>query len=183
MIDQIEQHDTKNLLPPGAVIILPIGVPIPSEMEGADLATGTLYQRLAPLCQPVDLDAALRVSPIAGQEMVALTPVWEQLVTAPHVFTMTGLPGTRPDVTFEHACRAAGVRTLDWVDLSSEIAEKILAKQRASAEPPVEGSLVAGSSEIRHESDTSAVRKYGDKRPKQSVPAPEFITEDEWADE
>lgn len=133
-----EMFNNRDYLAADAILVIPVGVPLPMELEGVEVATGTLYDRLRPLCTE---HSELMVSPLSGAELVALTASWNLLVLKHRPYTFTGLPGTRQDVTFDHACRVLGIRALDWQELSAEVAERVLERQRASAAPPVEGAV------------------------------------------
>lgn len=117
-----------------AVIVVPLDAPVPADLDGGELAKGSLYERLAPL-NVVDHDEFV-LCPLAGDELLALERAWPSLQRAKHVYVMTGLPAARYDVLFTQAVRQIGLRQLDWTQVSEDLAaHKREAQRRKDAEP------------------------------------------------
>lgn len=125
--------DSIGAVPTDLVLLIPMGAPLPREVEDIPLVTGTLYQRLAPLAVP---GSGWVFLPCDTMEIHDLGASWERLVTAPAVGYLTGLPGTTPDSLMEHVAVLLGIRHYRWDDIAAELSERIKAAQRATALPP-----------------------------------------------
>lgn len=118
----------------GAVFLVPVDAPLPSELTGVTVPSGTLYQRLAALDTP-DGDSFSFV-PLAGAELLSLDRAWRLLQTAKRVFVLTGLPAARYDVLFSQATRQIGLQSVDWPAVSEAIASKLVSDQRTKDATP-----------------------------------------------
>lgn len=120
-------------IPQDLIFIIPKGAPLPRELEDLPLATGSLYQRLAPLAEA---SLGWHLVPMDTMEINDLANSWERLVEARAVGYLTGLPGTVSDPLMEHVSVTLAIKLYRWDDLAVEMAEKIKAEQRSTAKPP-----------------------------------------------
>lgn len=125
--------DSIGKLPADAVLLIPIGTPLPSDLADIRLVTGSLYQRLEPLANPSD---SWVIIPIETMELHDLAQTWERLCSALHVFHLTGLPGASSDNLFEHVALTLAIRPAHWADVSAEMIEAVKTAQRSNAAPP-----------------------------------------------
>lgn len=118
----------------GAVFIIPIDAPIPSEISSGVMPTGSLYQRLAPL--DVELSESFTFVPVSGAELLALERCWRMLQSARRIFVLNDLPAARYDVLFSQAVRQIGLPKVDWTHVSEAISAKVITDQRSRDKTP-----------------------------------------------
>jgi hypothetical protein len=118
----------------GAVFVIPLDAPIPSELTGIELPTGSLYQRLAAL--DAEQLAEFAFVPLAGSEMLALDRVWRTLQRAKRVYALFDLPGARYDVLFTQAARQIGLQRVDWPAVAEALASRTRTVQRVRDTEP-----------------------------------------------
>lgn len=118
----------------GAIFVVPIDAPLPSELSGVDVPSGSLYVRLHALDSPEE--GTFSFVPLSGAELLSLDRVWRLLQTAKRVFVLTGLPGARYDVLFSQATRQIGLQSVDWPAVSEAIASKLVSNQRLRDKTP-----------------------------------------------
>lgn len=119
--------------PTGAVLVIPLGAPVPPELSEIDVPSGTLYARLAPISVK---DDAPRFVAVTGSELSALSSAWTALKEVPTVYWLAGLPATRYDSAFELGIAALGIRRLDWLDVRDAIHEFTTTRQRLQDAQP-----------------------------------------------
>lgn len=126
----------------GAVFLVPLDAPLPSEISNGELPSGSLYSRLAPL----DLATSEGFSfvPVSGSELLALERSWRMLQTAKRVFVLTDLPAARYDVLFTQAVRMIGLQSIDWAKVSEAIASKVITDQRTKDKSPWVSPMIDG---------------------------------------
>lgn len=147
----------------GSVFVIPLDAPLPSELTGVPVPSGTLYERVAALnAEDVGEDFAL--VPIAGTELVVLDRAWRHFQRARKVYVLTGLPGARYDTLFTMAARQIGLPSIEWETVAVSLAERVRVKQRTSDKTP----WVAGGDLTGEGADEPS----GFKAPKASLPVP-----------
>lgn len=119
----------------GYAFVIPLDAPLPGELAGVTLPSGTLYKRLAALdTESADTDFAL--IPVAGTELVALDRAWRHLQHVKKVAVLSGLPGARYDTLFTMASRQIGLPSVDWDSVAVSLAERVRLKQRTADKTP-----------------------------------------------
>jgi hypothetical protein len=119
----------------GTTFVIPLDAPLPHELSGVVLPTGTLYQRLVHL-DHLDEGEEFAFTPVSGGELLALERSWRSLVTVKKVAVLTELPGARYDVIFDQAKRQIGLRSIDWPSVSEALASKLRETQRTGDKTP-----------------------------------------------
>lgn len=125
---------TDDLSSNGAVFIVPIDAPLPSELGSIDVPSGTLYDRIRALC--VEDTGSFQFVPISGAELLHLDRAWRLLQVAKRVYVLFELPGARYEVMFTQAARQIGLRRVDWPAVAEQIASKATADQRTRDKEP-----------------------------------------------
>lgn len=139
------QHQPSNLSDPdelviqdfdvrGAVFVIPIDAPVPSELSDIEIPSGTLYQRIEPITHDPELEFAL--VPVSGAELLALDRVWRTLQGAKKVHVLYDLPGAKYDVMFTQAAKMIGLHRADWATLSLAMAKRVRVMQRTGDSSP-----------------------------------------------
>lgn len=128
----------------GAVFIIPIDAPIPSEIAGTEMPSGSLYKRLAALDVTDATDFGF--VPISGAELLSLERVWRVIAIAKRIFVLADLPAARYDVLFTQAVRQIGIEKVDWVRVSEAMAAKVISDQRIKDKTPWENPMIDGVS-------------------------------------
>lgn len=108
------------------------GSPIPSEMEGTPMLSGTLASRLAAFEAAVAPGCILPLTDIEMNGLARspeLFPLHEALV-------IIGLPGVPATPIFDAAVATAGLRTVFWDELKSSIRGAALEQQRTRETRP-----------------------------------------------
>ena len=118
----------------GAVFIIPVDAPLPSELGETGVPSGTLYARLAPLCSK-DPEMFAFV-PVSGAELLQLERPWRLLQVARRVFALFELPGARYDVMFTQAAKQIGLRRVDWPSVAEALASQATEQQRVKDSHP-----------------------------------------------
>lgn len=187
----MDNNAVASLIPASSVLIIPLGTPVPFELDGAEVISGSLYARLAPLATEGQPDTQLLpvLVPLSGAELAQLTPAWDLLCTGRVGYVLIGLPGTRVDITFEHAARSIGLRVIDWQDVKAELEARVLTAQRASAAPPSSDDASAPFTDDRagkplvYSVDREARRRHKttDSDVLRSPPAVDYDDEDDYA--
>lgn len=113
----------------GAAFIIPLDAPLPNELVGSDVPTGSLLNRLRYLADG-DVPTGYAFVPISGAEFLTLERAWVSLQERKRIFVLTELPGARYDVLFDQARRAIGLRALDWPSISTAMAAHVIEAQR-----------------------------------------------------
>lgn len=130
--------DPGNVVRNGAVFVVPVDAPLPSELGELVVPTGSLYDRIRALCVPDE--SVFQFVPISGAEMLHLDRAWRLLQVAKRVFVLADLPGARYDVMFTQASRQIGLSKLDWPSVASTIASKAITDQRTKDSTPWQAS-------------------------------------------
>lgn len=123
-----------DLTTKGAVFVVPVDAPLPSELGALEVPSGTLYQRLVALCTPDD--GKFSFVPLSGAELLHLERPWRLLQVAKRVYVLFELPGARYDVMFTQAARQIGLRRVEWPSVAEGIASKAVADQRTRDTAP-----------------------------------------------
>lgn len=126
----------------GAVFVVPIDAPIPSELTSDALPSGSLYKRLAAL--DIESSDSYAFVPLSGAELLNLERSWRALQSARRIYVLADLPAARYDVLFTQAVRQIGLQKVDWSHVSEAIASKVITDQRTKdktpwAEPMIDG--------------------------------------------
>lgn len=125
---------TDDLTTKGAVFVVPVDAPLPSELGALEVPSGSLYERLRSLCSPDD--GAFSFVPVSGAELLHLERPWRLLQVAKRVYVLFELPGARYDVMFTQASRQIGLRRVEWPSVAEGIASKAVADQRTKDVAP-----------------------------------------------
>lgn len=157
----------------GAVFLIPVDAPIPSEIAETELPTGSLYKRLAAIDS--DESTSFKFVPVSGSELLALERVWRTLCVAKRVYVMMDLPAARYDVLFTQAVRQIGLEKIDWSRVSEAIAAKVISDQRTKDTTPWVNPMVEGVS-IPIKKGRSPVSSTGRQF---NLPTPESSDEDQ----
>lgn len=118
----------------GAVFVVPVDAPLPSELGELKVPAGSLYERLAALCVPDD--GTFSFVPVSGAELLHLERPWRLLQVAKRVFVLFELPGARYDIMFTQAARQIGLRRVEWPNVAESIASKAVSDQRTRDKEP-----------------------------------------------
>lgn len=118
----------------GAVFVIPIDAPVPSELADIVIPTGTLYERIKPITAQPDKEFAL--VPVSGAELIALNNVWRVFQEAKKVFALFDLPGAKYDVTFTQATKVLGLHRADWSSMASALSKRVRVVQRTADKEP-----------------------------------------------
>lgn len=122
---------------PHTVLIVPLNAPLP-ELLASHVATGNVLERL---CSLIDVgEKGPYVLPFSGEELTALERSWPLVrASVPRgviLAVLLGIPAARYDILFTQATRFMGVKTLDYVELESEIAQLRAARQSVGDKEP-----------------------------------------------
>lgn len=126
----------------GAVFVVPLDAPIPSEISGAVMPIGSLYKRLAAL-DHTDT-ASFSFVPVSGAELLALERAWRSIQSVGRVYVLADLPAARYDVLFSQAVRQIGLQTIEWSRVSDAMAAKLITDQRTRDKTPWVEPMVDG---------------------------------------
>lgn len=122
----------------GVIFIIPLGSPLPPDVNDAPVAKGTLYERLLWLTQSEQPDE-FRFVPLAGAELHSLDRIWRTFVAAPRVHNLSGLPAVQYDVLYTQATRQLGIPELDWPSVTDAMTQLVRTKQhRGDTQPWLE---------------------------------------------
>lgn len=156
----------------GAVFVIPVDAPIPSEMADSEMPQGSLYKRIA----AIDSDelTSFKFVPVSGSELLALERTWRTICTAKRVYVMMDLPAARYDVLFTQAVRQIGLEKIDWSRVSEAIAAKVISDQRTKDVAPWTNPMVEGVS-IPIRRGRSPISSTGRQA---TLPTPEGTNED-----
>lgn len=119
----------------GALFLIPFDAPLPADVPAERLATGSLYDRLAPLARQEELEP-YGFCALSGAELTALQQAWKAIVRRKKVFALFDLPGARYDVLFSAAVRQIGIRRVDWPAVADAVAARARVLQRANDKTP-----------------------------------------------
>lgn len=126
--------DVTHIVRKGAVFVIPIDTPVPSEMSEAPVAVGSLYDRLALISKTPE--AIFAFCPLSGAELSHLDRAWRLLAGKHDIVALTGLPGGRYDILFQTAIRSIGLKKLDWTSVATELTNQLVANQRTRDATP-----------------------------------------------
>lgn len=118
----------------GTVFVIPLDSPLPNELVGIAIPTGSLYDRLVNLAHPSSTEFSF--VPLSGQEMILLERAWASLTVAKKVAVLTELPGARYDILFTQARRQIGLRSIDWPSVATALVSRVTAVQRTIDKTP-----------------------------------------------
>lgn len=117
------------------VFIIPLGAPLPLELEPFSPEAGSLLARLAPLGE-LEPEGDVAIVPISGTELLTLDRAWNLIQTAKRVAVLTELPGAKYDVIFDQARRSIGLRLIDWPSIAEAFAHRQVVQQRTGDTDP-----------------------------------------------
>lgn len=157
----------------GAVFVIPVDAPIPSEIAGSEMPRGSLYKRIAAIDSD-DFDG-FKFVPVSGSELLALERAWRTFCAAKRVYVMMDLPAARYDVLFTQAVRQIGLEKIGWSHVSEAIAAKVISDQRTKDTAPWNNPMVEGVS-IPVKRGRSPVSSTGRRA---VLPTPESADEDQ----
>lgn len=119
----------------GTSFVIPLDAPLPSELDGITVPTGSLYKRLVHIDSiPEGVDFAF--IPLSGGELLALERSWRALAAVKKIVVLTELPGARYDIIFDQAKRQVGLRSVDWPSVSDALATRLRERQRTTDKSP-----------------------------------------------
>lgn len=118
----------------GAVFVIPLDAPTPSELSGAIVPAGSLYDRLRAIAYTDETHFSF--VPVSGAELLHIERAWRLLQVAKRVYALFELPGARYDVMFTQAVRQIGLKKIEWPNVAEAIAAKLITQQRAHDKTP-----------------------------------------------